>query len=418
LDTTKARLHRAATAIICVFLFCLSWFQQVSVISVLLLVVTWLINPDFVSSFRKIAFNRSLLLLLSFYLLHIVSLTYSSDIQYALFDLQTKLPFLFFPFFFSSFSFSDSEVSQFKKAFIAGAVVAGILCLFYAIISYMQTRQVAVFFYEQYSHFMHPAYFAVYLTLAVLFLFEIFFKPESSPLSKSFITLAISFLLANVVLLSSRTASVTALFVVVSYLLVLVFRKRIVRGDWIYILFIVLCTFFVQYRAVKKYNRFSQVTETITQSVTQKKIAPQTETGSAHELNSTTAHYLIWQNAISLVKSHPVFGVGAGDVHEELNREFMKNGFAKGAEGSFNAHNQFLNTGVALGLIGLLLLLAVLLYPALLSFQSQDWIYFFLLGVIFLNCLTEALLERQAAILVFAFFYSLFASRQSAASRV
>jgi O-antigen ligase len=170
----------------------------------------------------------------------------------------------------------------------------------------------------------------------------------------------------------------------------------------------------VQFLSLGKFNRFSQVSETIGQNAVQENEVQRDSIVQPQHINSARTHYLIWQNAVSLMKKHLLFGVGAGDVHEELNKEFAKNGFEHGTESSFNAHNQFLNTGVALGFIGLLLFLAVVCYPAWLAFRSREWMYLLLLAVIFLNCLTESILERQAAILLFSFFYCLLAIRHNA----
>jgi O-antigen ligase len=101
--------------------------------------------------------------------------------------------------------------------------------------------------------------------------------------------------------------------------------------------------------------------------------------------------------------------VGIGDIHDELNKEYSKNNFQFGIGKNFNPHNQYLHTGVSLGVIGILVLLLMLVFPFVYSMKHQEWIYALFILIIFLNSMTESILERQAGILFFSFFNSLFA---------
>ena len=66
----------------------------------------WIIDGVCTKSFRSklssFVHNKIAILLVSFYLLHVVGLLYTSDFQYALRDLRVKLPILVLPFILSS----------------------------------------------------------------------------------------------------------------------------------------------------------------------------------------------------------------------------------------------------------------------------------------------------------------------------
>jgi O-antigen ligase len=403
------RLQSFVRFVICLFLFFLSFFQKGSVICILLLAVAWILTGGFVSCLRIAFRNRLLLLLIGFYLLHIISLLYSANKDYALFDLQTKLSYLFFPLFFSAFTFTTKDVQRFKNYFVGGALVGVLLCLYYAFGSYRDTHDSAYFFYEHYSHFLHPAYFSIYLNVAVLFLVENIYSEGSSSKYNSAKIILIVFLFVNISLLSSRTALVAAFFSTIVYLPILIFQKRPQRNGIITGIIIIAGAVIVQLSSMQVFNRFEQVAQAINQSADVAPLPVDTIAAEPKGENSTTTHYAIWKNAWGLVGQHPVLGVGIGDVHDELNKVYVLNKFESGQARDFNPHNQFLNTMISIGILGGLILLLVIFYPAFLAWKKQYWIYILFLMVNFMNCMTESILERQAGIIFFAFFFSLFA---------
>jgi O-antigen ligase len=405
----RAKLMKLVPGIISLFLFFLSFLQPVSVICTLLLAGCWLIHPHMKQSFHKATKNPALLLLISFYVLHLISVLYSSNLQYAFFDLQTKLSFVFFPLFVSAFTFEEKEVQRFKDFFVLGTIVGSLLCLFFAIDAYAESHNSAYFFYEHYSQFMHPAYFTIYLNVAILFVAEDLFSENQAKKIKWIRLLIILFLFANISLLSSRTATVTAFFTCLAFLLMQLISNRRQKTSIVSLAAVLAIALMFQLTSVKFFNRYTQVVEAIaTPTITP---APTTDSTAVPqgESNSTTIRIQIWKSAWSLFGKNLLTGVGAGDVHDELNKEYARNNFTRGPESAFNSHNQFLGTAVALGIIGLLVLIALLALPSLRAWQKKSWIYVLFIAIIALNSMTEAILERQAAILLFAFFFSLFA---------
>lgn len=74
-----------------------------------------------------------------------------------------------------------------------------------------------------------------------------------------------------------------------------------------------------------------------------------------------------------------------------------------------NAHNQFSDTIIAVGLLGLILFLLMLIAPVYLWIKNKsfDIVFFSLLVIIAFNSLFESVLERQMGIMFFTFFYFL-----------
>jgi O-antigen ligase len=74
------------------------------------------------------------------------------------------------------------------------------------------------------------------------------------------------------------------------------------------------------------------------------------------------------------------------------------------SEQRLNAHNQYLQTTVALGVIGLLVLILILLLPALQAYRQNNFPYFVFLVLLGFNLLFESMLETQAGVVFYAFF--------------
>src|SRR5690606_2483356 len=66
-----------------------------------------------------------------------------------------------------------------------------------------------------------------------------------------------------------------------------------------------------------------------------------------------------WKNAINTIKDSPFFGHGIGDQKRVLLNQYKKDKFYIGYYEKFNAHNQYLDTSIAIGLFGLLILLSI-----------------------------------------------------------
>lgn len=123
--------------------------------------------------------------------------------------------------------------------------------------------------------------------------------------------------------------------------------------------------------------------------------------------DGTNERILIWRSSLEIVDENPVFGVGTGDVKDVLLKKYEENHITAAAVKRLNAHNQYLQTCIALGGVGLLILILCLIFPAIYAIRNHDLLYFLFLMLIFLNLLFESMFERQAGIVFYSFFNAL-----------
>ena len=115
----------------------------------------------------------------------------------------------------------------------------------------------------------------------------------------------------------------------------------------------------------------------------------------------------LWRNSVQLIKKYPWVGVGTGDAADVFAAWLnVQNSLLK--EKKLRSHNQYLTITIAFGIIGLMIFLFGLIYPAIKQRKFSDFLYLSFFLIAFLSMLTEDTLETQAGVTFFAFFSCLF----------
>jgi O-antigen ligase len=111
-----------------------------------------------------------------------------------------------------------------------------------------------------------------------------------------------------------------------------------------------------------------------------------------------------------LLQKTQLLGVGTGDVKDALISEYDKQTVDEFTIKKLNAHNQYLQTFIALGLAGILVLLILLCTITILLGYNKMYDGTLLTVIIAFNMLFESMLETQAGVVFIAFFLMLYFS--------
>ena len=111
--------------------------------------------------------------------------------------------------------------------------------------------------------------------------------------------------------------------------------------------------------------------------------------------------------SLYLIKKHPLFGVGTGDIPNAYQTAYDELDSPLESQFRHKAHNQYLSITVGFGVIGLLLFLTTLLFPYCSSRQNRTYLYTVFLVIALLSMLPEDTIETQAGVTWFALFNSL-----------
>ncbi|HEY0978939.1 MAG TPA: O-antigen ligase family protein [Flavobacteriales bacterium] len=341
------------------------------------------------------------------YVLHLIGLLWSVNMDYAGFDLQIKLPFLLLPLLFAILpEQARRSWSSLWVAFILGNAVAVAVCVVMVPLRLLGDSGLhwpQEVFGERFSFLIHPSYFALYLCMALAALFL-------TPLPfRSAWRMPIALVLCLGVVCCGSKAGWVLLPLVLAVVLVARWRDTVVRRTLLLLIGGSLggCVLL----AALSFNMRQRIVEAIG-SITDSRRVATAET-------SSEVRKLAWHSAVQVAQAHAPFGAGTGDVKDELIAAHQRNGYVHLVEKRINAHQQFLQAWAALGIAGLLLTIALVVVPFVTAFRQGNTLAALFFLVNGLNWTVESMLEVQAGTLFFAFFAFVLASdRRSPSSPI
>jgi O-antigen ligase len=363
-------------------------------IVIILLLLNWLIEGDFKAKSQAIFSSKPALLFCFFYILHLTGLLYTENMDSGNFDVKVKLSLFLFPLIYASKPLQKEQLKPLFLSLLSGSLLCSFILLIRATCSFIKTHNSTCFFYEDFTaNFIHPSYLAMYLNLGITWLLIQLYKNTAvfGKFSKSITVLLILFFSFILVLLSSKLGLITLALIYFVALIVYSFKNHVV-GIIGLILAIV-----IGIGVVKFVPAITDRVETAIAAIT-------SPTVNNADAESTAVRMLIWKAANQVIAEHPILGTGTGDSKDELIKEYERRGMTGAAHNQLNAHNEFYQVFVSLGLIGFIVFSTQLIAPLIVSIKEKNSIYTFFLIIIILNFLTESMLEREAGVLFYAFF--------------
>ncbi|MGB0404544.1 MAG: O-antigen ligase family protein, partial [Salibacteraceae bacterium] len=375
-------------------------YQKLVPIIIVLLVINWLSKGKDAFKIKELFTNVPLLLLISFYSWHAVGMLWSQNTSFGAFDLEIKASFLVLPIVYSAFGrFKAENFENILSSYVLGCLGAILIGVINSVWAYSSGVNPFLDFYSaNISPVLHISYFAMYLNLALVIVFYKIIKNEDNFYSwKNAALIFASFVFALATFLSTSRNGFLALL----FLLLIVFSYSIVRyRKWLLGISMVLMVWIIASSLLKDIasgkmglHGLDKVGKVMS-----------AESLSNDESESTGVRILIWKSALELIKESPIIGVGTGDVKDDLISTYKKNDYTAPYKKNYNAHNQYLQTAVALGAVGLLLLLTLFGTATIMSFIRYNYLYLMFSINMAVSCVTESILEVQAGVVFFAFF--------------
>ena len=346
-----------------------------------------IINRTFVFSHRRIVIAGVL-----FYLIHLISVLYSNDKDSAWFDMEVKFSLILFPLIFL---FKNPFIIEKKKwvliSFTLGAIVSSLIMLIFAY-SRFDGQNIQVFYRMELSLF-HPSYLAMYFIFAILIIIKIIEQDLNRLTHRIVAYFIILLLLLLISQLQSKTGILSIIFISFYYIVFAFIKSNalLLRISF-FVLAVSLSLVFVQQNT--RFSRFKEMTHSV-KKISEGKPPPTT----------TGIRYSMWKVATQEIKEHWLFGVGAGDIKPVLFKEYEKDGLTIAIDHKLNVHNQYLETIIGQGVIGLSILLFMLFLGLQQAVKRKD---LFLSGFILLIIISmgpESMLNTQMGVVFMTFFY-------------
>ena len=312
-------------------------------------------------------------------------------------QIMVKLPFLLVPLILIGSELSIKEVKTSLLAFAAGCLASGIGQLFLAFVDYLQNGNPRAFVHYSFSRFMHTTYLGMFQLFAAVYFFYLGMNSILKKYRYTYFFAALFCLLF--VFLSGAKAIFLCLFFLAFYAIIRLIKQG-KRSVWTWILPLSLLL-----APIALYTFSSSFSYRINFALKEVKIFWNAEEFS--EVYSTGTRILVWRNALDLFQDNAFDGVGIARVQEELDRTMKNSGDYNYLPRSMNAHSEFIQHGLAYGVGGLLLLIALLGIPLFYADKKNAMLIVTFLIVIWIPALTESIFERQAGTLFFTLVGSL-----------
>jgi O-antigen ligase len=149
---------------------------------------------------------------------------------------------------------------------------------------------------------------------------------------------------------------------------------------------------------VKLYpNRFEKNVNSITEFEVKKMLGQRSE---------------IWSISYELALKHKMLGIGTGYQIEAFLSEAEMEVINKDRL-FMNAHNQFLQTFLDHGILGLCVLLFLIIYSFYFAVKTQNYLLLMLQITLFVNIIFESMFERSHGIITFVLFYCFFLAKNN-----
>jgi len=355
-----------------------------------------LVNGNY--KIKKPRFQSNNILLFSIlYLVYGFSMFYTENQALGWFSLEIKLSLFLLPIvvWFSQFDYK-SHLALGLKWFLYGAIVSGFWNFIDASIQYASTSDYTEFFYGKFSAFHHPSYIAMYFNLAIIIIYYHSFKPKKNLIIKARkAIIGVAFFSLQIGLLSSKSGLITMMLTHIVAIAYWTIKHKYYLKSFATVVVLSLSLGLVYTYSTSFQNRVNELVSVLSSKETSK-------------TSSTGVRIYAWNTAATLIKDKPILGYGTGDVSQELIRSYETQGLTKMVDKKINAHNQFLETGVAVGLLGLAILLLQLLLPLLFAFKNNAYLYAYFIILFVFNLLTESMLETQSGIVFYVVFNTLF----------
>jgi len=325
----------------------------------------------------------------SLFLLYLIGIIYSKNMSVALSDIECKLwffvaPLCIFPLI------NKIRLMQWDwllLIFCLSTLAFALINMVISTVNFADTGDKTAFFYTNASHWQHPSYVAMYSTFS--FIIALYFlsirKIYIHKITRIGLLLSVITLPVYIFLLESKAGLLVfgLLFLIIIGILVNIKRRRPLLTIGIFLMIGVVVVSLFKFNIIP-YNRIKESVEQFENR------------NFANPYDGTTQRWVIWKTSGAMCVENMPLGVGTGDVKDELCKQYQAKGYTYILERQLNCHNQYLQTWLAIGIVGLIALLTMFVLPLIKSIQKKDILLFFFVILVMLNLLVESMMETRA----------------------
>lgn len=378
-------------------------------ICVILLGINWIAQGNLKLKFDTLVRSKIALLYLGLYIILIISYFFSENKRHAGFVLEKNLVILILPLILSTAGISRTQMIKALYAFVAGCLLAIIICSVMATYKYNLTHETHHLFYHDLSENigLHAVYFSFYLAFCILFLVQRL-TAEWKDLTWKFRTLYVGIVLifcAFVILLTSKTIIIgLTLSLNLLFIIWIVKRKKVLAG----ILAILIINISFLIGIIKSDYVKSRFLDSINSNI---EFIKKDTYSESTVFTGVTVRITFWKFVIEVLNENSSWwtGMSIGDGDNALhNKAVEKKLFAGNKERgwvdytNYNAHSQYFQYLLLVGVAGLSYFIILLISILIHAVNHKDQLLLMVTLLFMLFCFTESVLELNKGIIFFS----------------
>lgn len=409
------------------------WFKHIYFIGLLLVAVTlpfakhynswmvgvvilgWLAEGRFHDKWQRLKQHRWWFFALGFYLIQVLALLYTENTARGGFILEKKTGLWLIPLLIATGPpITAKQLQQVLRAFVGACTLGALICLAMASYSWFQSGDLEAFSHHKLSKHIgiNAIYLSAFLVFGLFVLGQWLFQAWSQlgHIIRLVIIAWIGLITFTVLLLASKTLIFTLLLLGSgSWVVWFSSQGRTLIGILSMLgIFLVLLLTIVTIPDTRA--RFSSVLDSQFEVVNTDHYVYSTP------FNGLTLRLVLWKFGFEVLQEEQALlvGTGPGDVQPLMDANYLKNGIYTGNPDlgdhgylGYNLHNQYLQTLLGTGLLGLLTLVAWLAALFMRAWREGRWLALLLLAEVALFSITESTLETHHGTLLLAFLGSL-----------
>ncbi|MCF6297795.1 MAG: O-antigen ligase family protein [Flavobacteriaceae bacterium] len=395
---TLVSYEKLFVILISLILITLPLKHNINSITIMLFLVFTLAHSLFYKN--KITFNKASVLFISIYILAVLSLLWTINMDISIKGLQKMLSFLALPLGFILMpKLNNNNVLKVIKYFSFAMVFFALYCLIIGIAISLKTNDTSFLFYHTLSSPLNEIN-AIYLSVYISF--SIFYFILSEKLKKNITAFLLTVLIVFLILLSSKII-ISFTFVAISAHLLLNKRKL-----WFVLVIIVLISsiFILMPNAS---NSINNRVETELFNTRSKEILTKNEFGQTYYWTGFGLRLFQAKSYFEMINEDQVIltGYGIRASQEKLIKKYKEYNLYSGFY-SYNFHNQYLQILAELGILGFLFLILIFGLGIYNSIKQNNLLFLGFNFLILFICITESYLWRQRGMVFFITLFLLF----------
>lgn len=353
--------------------------------------------------------RKEILLMILFYLLHIISAFLSVNREEGMVMLVRRLPLLIFPLCIGTLYIREELKDRILLSYCFFTTVAAVTCFIYSWNEYRLSGDAGYFFSDRLTTAIgrESVYIGMVVNLAIFTYVYLLQKQSFAIEYKGLVLLSIAFLLVFHYMLASHIAIITlyAGFLVFAAWLGIK-KKRYVRGGVLVVLLLAAAVLLLKFfpgRTIEGFKELSNTNYTYSNPGASDSAAQKPD-----QWNGTNIRLAVWKCGWEMVQGHWLMGVPLGDKQDKLVEIYRQQGFNYAVESRRNMHNTYLDVLTNLGIIGLVVfLLSYVVLPLVGSARAKDGLGLFIILSFVVAMVPETWLDRSMGCIMLSFFFSL-----------